>query len=125
MISSFIGRFTWYLALFAFGWGCNPMIMEEPDYEDRLVIKKESFSKGKTIELYHYSLLTGYSPKFIELNDGKEHFTICESSYVTDISLKNDTLLISLSRKDDLKLHHDEIKDLVVLVNIQGQQPVY
>jgi len=49
-----------------------------------------------TIELYRYSLISGYSPGKIELKKSNSHELICESVYISDFRLQHDSLIITL-----------------------------
>ena len=58
------------------------------DYDDRIIIKQIQVDDTTLIEWYHYSLITGYSPDFIEFktNDTNRQL-ICKSSFLCDVNL--------------------------------------
>ena len=79
---------------------------EKLDYNKRIILKKIPFNDSTIIEWFHYSLITSYSPGFIEFKStDSSRELICESSYICDAYLGNNSLNILVEKN-----HFHEIK---------------
>jgi hypothetical protein len=98
---------------------------EELDYNKRIIIKSIDMGNSKKVEWYHYSLITSYSPGFIEINVDQKRELIMESSYISDISMSGDTLEITTWGT----MHHglDTINDhnIYFKFDTTGRQPMF
>lgn len=89
----------------------------------RIVIKNISLDAKSEVEIYHYSLITGFSPCFIDLKTDKTHKLICESSYISDMRVAGDTLIISLWKNHYHKLDTVGMNGLKIVIDTSGHQP--
>ncbi|UPK67451.1 hypothetical protein [Chitinophaga filiformis] len=96
---------------------------QKPDYNKRIVIKNISLDAKSEVEIYHYSLITGFSPCFIDLKTDKTHKLICESSYISDMRVAGDTLIISLWKNHYHKLDTVGMNGLKIVIDTSGHQP--
>jgi hypothetical protein len=116
-----------YLVLFAlfFSIGCQPFLdpNEKPDYDKRIIIKTIQLNRDTMIELYHYSLITGYSPCFVDYKTKKSHKLICKSSYVSDVNLIADTLKIVFWENRNFGLDTADMHGLKIVLDTTGYQP--
>jgi hypothetical protein len=97
--------------------GCNLFDPDEPlNYNDRVIIKYFPIGKD-TIEWYHYSLITGFSPGFIELKNQYGRKIICKSSYISDIQLQSDTLLLRTLKNHFFVLDTGKVEGLTIIVD--------
>jgi hypothetical protein len=64
------------------------------EYDKRIIVKDLAVSEKTKVEWYHYSLITSFGPEIVEFKSGNKRKLICESEYVNDIYLRNDSLII-------------------------------
>lgn len=94
---------------------------ERLDYSKRIIIKRLVINSGNHIEWYHYSLVSGFSPGFIDKVTSGVKQNICKSHYVSDINFKNDTLIVQLWKGDSLGIIKNN--DFVIKTDTTGVQP--
>lgn len=76
------------------------------------------------INWYCYSLLSSYSPGNIEAIKNKEVYNVVSSHYLTDVILKQDTLILQVhSNKSPLEINYSAITNLnlKVIVDTTGK----
>ncbi|MBO9203523.1 MULTISPECIES: hypothetical protein [Niastella] len=113
----------WLLCLVLLLAACNPFDPnEEPDYNKRIIVKSISLTKDKVVEWYHFSLITGYSPDFIEVKSGGQHRLLGKTHNLSDIQSRGDTLLILVQKNDFLYLDTAGFPDLKVSLE-NGRSP--
>ncbi len=98
---------------------------EKPDYSKRIIIKKVEYNSKISIEWYHYSLITGFSPGHIDIVSENTNEPICESSYISDFRLSNDTLTVVLWKNHTNTIKFENKADIVIRVDTTGSHPPY
>ena len=96
---------------------------EKQDRSKRIIIKELKYDEQFTIEWYHYSLISNYSPGVVDVVNDSAHQTICESSYLSDIELSKDTLKIILWKNDVDLLLNKNLAGLKIKLDTTGVQP--
>lgn len=97
--------------------GCNLFDPDEPlNYSDRVIIKILPMGKD-TVEWYHYSLISGFSPGIVELKSPSGRKLICKSSYMCDVLLQGDTLLLKTDENDFNILDTGNVEGLRIMID--------
>jgi hypothetical protein len=87
------------------------------DREKRLIVKEIS-SKDYKIQWYVYSLISSFSPDYVEFQRNDKNTLLCKSSYVSNIDVKNDTIVIQLWKNDFTKFN--KLDGIVVVLDTTG-----
>ena len=107
--------------------GCNIFATNEAyEYDRRIVLKTIRLDDNTALEMYHYSLITSYSPTFIDIRtNGGKHETVCSSTYISDINFASDSLTIQLWANDTPEVVKPRLYELEINFDTTGRQPNY